>query len=211
LRIGCSEFGAAGIVAAVIDQISRRFPGISFHVITADLNTLVDRELGKRNIDLALSGGASQISHPDIETEVLFLDRHVIVAGRRNKWTRRRKIALKDLIDEPWILPPPDSWVGAAVRDAFRRSGLEPPPTRVASYSIPLCYQMLATGRFLSTQPMVMARLARDLPIKALDVDFQGSWRPVGIMTLKGRTLGPLARLFIETARELAKPLPKIQ
>jgi len=211
LRIGCSEYGATGIVAAAVDQISRRFPGINFHVVTADLNTLVDRELTQRNIELALSGGANQISRPDIEIEVLFLDRQVIVAGRRSKWTRRRDIPLKDLIDEPWILPPPDSWVGAAIRDAFRWSGLAAPATRVASYSIPLCYQMLATGRFLSTQPMVMARLARDLPIKALDVDFQGAWRPVGIMTLKGRTLGPLAQLFIETARDLAKSLPKAQ
>jgi hypothetical protein len=30
---------------------------------------------------------------------------------------------------------------------------------------------------------------------------------PVGIVTLKNRTLGPVARLFIEHAREVAKPL----
>jgi hypothetical protein len=30
---------------------------------------------------------------------------------------------------------------------------------------------------------------------------------PAGIVTLKNRTLSPIAQLFIETARELAKPL----
>jgi hypothetical protein len=30
---------------------------------------------------------------------------------------------------------------------------------------------------------------------------------PIGIITLKNRTLGPVARLFIEQAREVAKPL----
>jgi hypothetical protein len=32
---------------------------------------------------------------------------------------------------------------------------------------------------------------------------------PIGIVTLKNRTLGPVARLFVEHAREVAKPLAK--
>jgi hypothetical protein len=32
---------------------------------------------------------------------------------------------------------------------------------------------------------------------------------PIGILTLKGRSLSPAARLFIEHAREVAKPLAK--
>jgi hypothetical protein len=32
---------------------------------------------------------------------------------------------------------------------------------------------------------------------------------PVGIVTLKNRTLSPLAQLFIDDAREVAKPLAK--
>jgi hypothetical protein len=32
---------------------------------------------------------------------------------------------------------------------------------------------------------------------------------PVGIVTLKNRTLGPVARVFVEQAREVAKPLGK--
>jgi hypothetical protein len=32
---------------------------------------------------------------------------------------------------------------------------------------------------------------------------------PVGIVTLKNRTLNPVARLFIEHAGEVAKPLAK--
>ena len=32
---------------------------------------------------------------------------------------------------------------------------------------------------------------------------------PVGIMTLKNRTISPVAQLFIDCAREVAKPLAK--
>jgi hypothetical protein len=34
---------------------------------------------------------------------------------------------------------------------------------------------------------------------------------PHGIMTLKNRTLSPVAGLFIEHAREIAKPLSKLK
>jgi hypothetical protein len=58
-------------------------------------------------------------------------------------------------------------------------------------------------------QPLIMARMAKHLPIKVLDTDFVGFPRPVGIMTLKGRSLTPLALLFADCAREIAKSLAR--
>jgi len=40
-----------------------------------------------------------------------------------------------------------------------------------------------------------------------LAVDLPAATHPFGIATLKGRTLGPLATLFIERARSLSKRL----
>jgi hypothetical protein len=40
-------------------------------------------------------------------------------------------------------------------------------------------------------------------------VEFPMGGLPLGIVTLKNRTLSPVARLFIEQAREVAKPLAK--
>jgi hypothetical protein len=34
---------------------------------------------------------------------------------------------------------------------------------------------------------------------------------PIGIFTLKNRTIGPVARLFVEYAREVARPLSRIR
>jgi hypothetical protein len=43
--------------------------------------------------------------------------------------------------------------------------------------------------------------------IKVLPVDLPIAPVPVGIVTLKTRTLSPVAQLFIDSAREVAKPL----
>jgi hypothetical protein len=42
---------------------------------------------------------------------------------------------------------------------------------------------------------------------KVLPIELPARPGPVGIITLKKRTLSPLAQLFIEHAREVAKPL----
>jgi hypothetical protein len=52
-------------------------------------------------------------------------------------------------------------------------------------------------------------KLSKRPGIKVLPVKLQYASVPVGIITLKNRTLGPVAQLFIDEARELAKPLAR--
>jgi LysR family pca operon transcriptional activator len=45
--------------------------------------------------------------------------------------------------------------------------------------------------------------------LKKLPVELSSTHQQTGIVTLKNRTLSPLAQRFIEMAREVAKPLTK--
>ena len=207
LRIGCTEAGAAGFVPVVIDALSRKFPKILFHVVTADPVTLADRELRQRNVELALGAVPTLADDADVVVEPLFDDRAMVMAGAKNKWTRRRDIALADLVSEQWLLPPADSLMGRYVDEAFMAGGVEPPRAQVRSFSIPLFHHLMATGQYLTVHPIIMAQLASYLPIKKLDINFSGIPRPIGIMTLKHRTISPLAKIFIDCARDLSKPL----
>ncbi len=69
---------------------------------------------------------------------------------------------------------------------------------------------LLATGRFLTIFPTSALNLSTRRPeLKVLPVELPVARVPVGIVTLKNRTLSPTAQLFIEHAREVAKPLAK--
>ncbi len=206
LRIGCSEPLASGFVAAVIERLVRQYPRILFHVVAADPVTLIEHELRQRNIDLVVAPTSRIASHQELDIEVLFDDRQVIMAGTKNKWVRRRKIALGDLVEGPWMLPPGDSIIGSSILEVFRASGLNPPRGHVVSFSIPLCCQLLAGGRFLAMLPVSMASVTRGVALRILDVEFAGIPRPTGIITLKRRTPTPLAQRFIREVREVAKP-----
>jgi DNA-binding transcriptional LysR family regulator len=208
LHIGCTEAGAAGFVPAVIARLSQRYPRIVFRVSTGDAATFIERHLPQRDIDLAIGAMPdSAASHDDIDSEVLFEDRYFIVAGARSKWAHRRNIPLRDLLDESWVLPPADTTMGMHIARAFRAQGIEPPRSRVTSFSVPLCHNLLASGGFLTVFPTMMTRLAKHLNLRPLDVRFPGISRAIVIMTLRSRTLSPLAELFMSCARDMAKAL----
>jgi DNA-binding transcriptional LysR family regulator len=208
LRIGCTEPMAWGIVPVVIDRLTRKYPKLIFNVKQADPVTLRDRELRERNIELLIGRMAEPISDDEIQVEILFEEKPFVVAGLRNRWARRRKIELSELVDEPWSVGPPDSFAGSLIADAFRAKGLPPPRINSVTYSIPLHHALLAKDRFLSILPGSLLRFSADrMLLKVLPVKLPIRPGPIGIAILKSRTLSPIAQLFVDCVREVAKPL----
>jgi DNA-binding transcriptional LysR family regulator len=209
LRIGCTETMAAGFVSAVIDRMSRQHPRAIFHLVPADSITLMTRELRQRTVELLITSTSGLTPGEDANVEILFDDRFVVMADAESKWGRRRKVTLAGLLDELWVLPPAESIPGRSIAQAFRASGLEPPRVHIVSFSLPLHYHLLATGRFVTMLPLSMLHFGKHLSLKLLPLELRDDPYPTGIITLKNRTLSPLAQLFIRCAREVAKPLAK--
>jgi DNA-binding transcriptional LysR family regulator len=209
LRIGCTETLAAGFVSAVIDRISRQYPRAMFQLVPADSITLVNRELRQRSVELVVAGTSALTLGQGISVEMLFDDRFVVMASPESKWSRRRKLKLADLINESWVLPPFDSIPGRHIAQAFEAEGLEPPRARMISFSLPLHHHLLATGRFVTMLPLSMLRFGKHLPLKLLPTDLPENRYPTGVITLSKRTLSPLSEIFLNCARQMAKPLAK--
>ena len=209
LRIGTTTFLAASFVSALVDRLSRRYPRIVFHLVTGYTETL-HQELAERNVDLLIIRGSGPIADPRYDFEFLFDDSYVVVAGPQNQWVRRRRIEIAELVNELWVLPPPDSVIGSIVTDAFRASGLDYPRVSVVTDCPHMRISLLATGRFVTIFPASAFRfLTKRSELKILPVELPTALRPNGIVTLKNRALSPVAKLFMDCAREVAKPLAK--
>jgi DNA-binding transcriptional LysR family regulator len=207
LRIGSTEPIGGGLLPAVLDRLTSERPQIAFQVKLGDAATLQNRDLRERNVDL-LFGRVVDMQEDDMNAEVLFEDRLFVVAGASNPCTRRRKVTLKDLVHEPWTMPPLDSYAGALAVEAFKASGLATPHIAVAGYGIQLQNALLSTGRFLTLFSGSYLKFNGErLGLKALPIELHIPPRPIGIVTLKNRTLSPLATVFIDCARTLSKPL----
>ena len=162
-------------------------------------------ELRERRIELGcarMSGGATI---EDIDEEVLFNDPLVVVAGAKSPWVRRRKIELADLVAEPWTWTSPGSLTDLLVLEAFRSRGVQPPRARIYVETTSMKIKLAATGRFLAVVPASILRFHENRAlIRKLPVEISATRTQVGIITLKNRMLSPLARLFIECAREVS-------
>jgi DNA-binding transcriptional LysR family regulator len=202
LRIGSTESIAAGLLPAVLERFSRDHPGVRLNVTQAVITTLHYRELRERSVDLLIGRIPMPFVENDLEAESVYDDPVVIVAGRQIKWARMRKIKLADLAGERWILPPADTLPGPLALELFRASGMEMPQAPVTTLSIHLCCRLAAGGRFITTLPTSVLRFGGlDQQIKSLPVKLPKQPRPVGVVTLKNRTLSPVARLFIDSLR----------
>jgi DNA-binding transcriptional LysR family regulator len=208
VRLGCPENLAVGFVPTVIDQMSRRFPKITFEVTPVEPAAMGFRELRERSVDLMIGRIVNPPLDDDLEAKVLFDDRLRVVAGTSSPWARRRKIAFDELRDELWVHIPPDNAVNAFIAANLAAHGLTMPPAAVSTYSMHVRNHLVGTGRFLAmlwswtlhfnTLGGLLKILPVDLPVPSC---------PVAAVTLKNRTPSPVAELFIEQARGIARSL----
>jgi DNA-binding transcriptional LysR family regulator len=209
IRVAGNEYIIAGLIATAFGRLRRQYPGISIDVAPVGAISEQHRKLRERNVDLVV-GRVGQSHEEDIDTEVLFNDRVVIVAGLENPWSRRRKVDLSELADEPWAMPPADTPVGGVVAELFRARGLKFAPRGMARGSVHLACALVASGPFLGILAGSLLRFGTNLPpLKILPVKLSVPPLPVGIMTLKNRTISPVGRLLIDRVRGLARPLAK--
>ena len=207
LRIGTTTFLAASFVSAVVDRLSHRYPRVTFHVTSGYIGALHDA-LAERKVDLLVVRSHGGVEDARFNFEPLFDESYVVAAGAQNPWARRRRIDVKDLANEPWVLPPPDSVIGGIITEAFRGSGLSPPRAAVVTDCPHMRVSLLATGRFVTVFPASSVKfLAKQSELKVLPVNLPVARRPNGIVTLKSRTISSVTQSFIDYARAAAKPL----
>jgi len=209
ISIGSTEPLSAGLVTRVIDRLSSQHPLMSFQVVQGDPATLL-RYLGERDVEIVLARMSDRRVDERMNADILFEDAAVVVAGAQSRWIRLRRIALADLVNERWVLSTPDSIFGRVMVKAFHDNGLEPPRGAVITLSHSMRTSLLATGHFLSMLPAHALKFStKHTGIRALPIELPSTKQPIGLFTLKNRALSPVAQLFIDCVREVAKPLAK--
>jgi DNA-binding transcriptional LysR family regulator len=209
VRIGSIMPLAAGFITSVVDRLSRRYPRIVFRVAVTEMENL-HRELCDRTVDLVMIKRVGPFDDDRFTIDTLFQDSYVVVAGAGHPLARKRQIKLAALMDQQWVLPPPDTVHGSVLSHAFHACGLAYPHVAVLTVPSEVRINLLATGRFLTIFPMSVLKFRSGGPtLKILPIDLPVAPVPVGLVTLKNRTLSPTAKLFIEHARDVARPLAK--
>ncbi|MGA2817924.1 MAG: LysR family transcriptional regulator [Xanthobacteraceae bacterium] len=209
LRIGSSIVVDAGLLPAVIERFTRDFPRAALHVLPENIATQQYDNLRQRNVELVLGRLPVTMIEPDLVAEPLFNEPNIVAAGSDSRWAKRRNLALADLMGEPWVLAQPGSLARSLQDEVFRKNGLEPPPATVLTVSLHLYMRLIETGRWLGLVPASVMRFGgKQMRIRVLPIKILSPPAPVGFITVKDRTLTPLAERFIECIRKVANSDP---
>src|SRR5262249_10835709 len=206
IRLGSPGTIIATIVLPIIQRFRQQYPRVILHVEDSGAVAHEIAGLRDRKYDFVL--GRLMTPHgllgDDLKIEILFDDPLVVAAGMQTRWARRRKLDLAELIDESWVLPPPQSLNFACMIEAFRKRGCDMPKISLVSFSIHLRTQLVASGQCITALPK---SIADQYSLKVLPIKSTAQPWSVAIFTLKNRTLSPVAERLIEHVREFTRPM----
>jgi DNA-binding transcriptional LysR family regulator len=208
LRIGTTPPMSA-VASAVFNRLVVSYPRLQF-ALTVGATDVLLAALRQREIELAISRLADFVSDDDLDVETLFHDELAVICSKHSKWARKRRVSLRDLMGEPWVLPHATGFLTKVIRAAFAEEDLEAPRATVTTQSTYALSVLVANGPFLAMHPRTMLTIPSAHPqLAAVDVHLRSTRGPIGLITLKHRLLSPVARLFLETAAGVVKERPQ--
>jgi DNA-binding transcriptional LysR family regulator len=206
LRLGTTPPMSA-IVSAILNRLVPTYPRLTF-ALTVGATDMLLRALRKRDVELVISRLADFVEDEDLDVDTLFHDELSVICSKRNKWARRRGVRLADLMDEPWVLPPTAGFLIHVMQKAFAAEGLEMPRATVTTQSSYALSVLVANGPFLAIHPSAMLTTPNVHPrLAAVDVPLRSTRGPIGLITLKGRSRSPIAKLFLQVGGEVLKSI----
>lgn len=212
LRAGRSGKAAVGtitepgtsLVPIAIARVKERYPDTLVRVEIDPSRPLV-RRLLEGHLDLVVARLLDTDTADGLVYEPLAADEpHAVIASARHPLVGRRDVGLEELIEQPWILPPPGSLVREKLAAMFLQEGLPQPSNVVEASSFPVITTLLVQSNMVVALPESAVRsycdtgtltvLVRNLPLGL------GGF---GLITRRNCQLSPAAGLMLGTLRDL--------
>lgn len=207
IAIGTLLSASAELLPGAIARLRRKRPRIVVRIVEGTNDVLIPA-LRSGEIDLVVGRLSEHRVRQDVEQETLMDDLACVVARSGHPLAQRETLALPDLIDWDWILPPQETSLRRQVDLAFRQQDLEPPMHAVESVSLLTNRGLLVNANYLGVLPIQAARQeAASGILTILPVTLGATQRSLGITTRANGRLSPAAKGLIETLREVASDL----
>ena len=204
VAVGASAGSGTGyLLSAALLQGRHRLPELAVTVSEGTREVLL-RQLRTGKLDLVVGAAGDNALPPDLDGMPLYIDAPFIVCGTRHALATKRA-AWTDMVVEPWVLPPQNTRVRAALEALFRRVGATRPRVLAETLSLDLILELLVGGTALAVLPQHLGRrLVTAGQVRKLDVDTPGLVMPVSVFTPIGvpvsRAVDTFKQCLIEAA-----------
>lgn len=201
VHVGTLLAASTSLLPRALARLRERRPGIA---VTVDEGTIDRLMPGLRtgDIDVVLGRLPEYREREGLRQEVLYLDTVSIMVREGHPLTQRRDLTLADLVDQAWVMPPPQTSLRRQVDHAFRHEGLEPPQDVIESVSILTNHALLMSTDMLATMPHQVG--IGQAGLTALPVILEGANSRIGATTHAHGELSAAARYFMAVVHEVA-------
>jgi DNA-binding transcriptional LysR family regulator len=199
LHIGSVTAGVAHLVPAAICTFQARNPDVSIRMSEGKLDDLLNG-LEKRELDLIVGSIDARTYRPDLAHEILFDDDVAVIIGHGHPLAQRPDATWPDLLEYPWIMPPPGTLMRMQLDAKLLEQGGAGVRPAVETASIMTALIVLRSTEYVSVCSGTMATRLRDLGvIGRLPLNF--SFGPVGMVWRKEDS-HPALVAFIRAMRD---------
>lgn len=210
LRLGTTPPMSA-IASAVFNDLVPVHPRLTFALTVSGTDVLL-ADLRRREVELVISRLAGFVNDEDLDVRTLFHDELSVVCSKQSKWARKRGVSLADIVDEPWVFPSAGGFLTKVISAAFEEQGLDVPRATVTTQSTYALSVLVANGPFLAMHPSCMLTMPREHPqLTAVDLRLRKTRGAIGLISLKNRSLSPVAKLFLNAATSAVKLIPNMK
>jgi DNA-binding transcriptional LysR family regulator len=205
LAIGASLTIGGYLLPGAIAEFHRKFPEIELEIEMANTEH-IQKALLAGSIELGLTEGP--LESEELESTVFFQDELVAIAPAGHPLLKKRRVTVREICREPFILREAGSGTRAVVERALRRKGMKIKP--LLSLASPEAIKnLVAAGLGIAIVSRLIVALELQsgslgiIPLKDLTIQ-----RPLHLQRIRGRSQSPALAKFLEVlkARTLRPP-----
>jgi DNA-binding transcriptional LysR family regulator len=205
LAIGSLLGPCADYVPRALLALARQAPNV---VVTVHVDTsrALIQALMQSQFDLVLARVRDASLQPELVFEPLVEEVFALIVRPGHALARKRRLALADLVDEPWILPPAGTDLRARLDALCVQQGLPLLKSLVETVSAPLTLGLLRLADTVAVLPREFVRPAVAAgTVAELRIELGVRSEPFGLITRRGREPSPQLRSALQAFREAAR------
>jgi DNA-binding transcriptional LysR family regulator len=209
VTVGTLLAASASILPDAIALLKKERPEVAISVVVGTYDILVPSLL-VGDLDMVLGRLPEQGRSRALLYEEFYAEPVCLVTRRGHPLTRKRRLGLRDLSNEAWLLPLPETSLRRQIERAFLEANVPLPKNVIESVSILTNRVLLRKSDCIGVMPYHVAlddvehQLLSILPVKLKSID-----SPVGAILRAPGALPPAAAAFLEFLRVAAHEVPK--
>jgi DNA-binding transcriptional LysR family regulator len=202
LRVGATADWIEGILPNALVALRAREDDFDAQVSVLASNRLQEA-LREGTIDLYFGPTMAEEHTPEFDFQTLATDWSRVYAGPGNRVFDEPLESLADLLERPWILTRPDTFMRRSLIRLFAAHGLPAPRPVLSSNSVTLLTELTSQGDFLTFLSDIAAHPFGNTTLQRVPLDAARAQRQKGVVTRKGEQLSPMHEALVDAVKVL--------